>query len=177
MLYRSLHNRDWKRVTSLQTAFLKWISLNGNTFIVILISARLVLGSPTDTKPAFVQVMVSWWRHQMEFSALLALCEGNPPVTGGSPQKGQWRRVFVFSFIAWTNGSAKNRDAGDLRCHRTHYDVTVLLAANSRKFITWLCSLTHICVTRIWCAFLYCMIFTHWSVGGRLNPATSSWFA
>ena len=25
----------------------------------------------------------SWWRHQMEiFSALLALCEGNPPVTG-----------------------------------------------------------------------------------------------
>ena len=25
----------------------------------------------------------AWWRHQMEtFSALLALCEGNPPVTG-----------------------------------------------------------------------------------------------
>ena len=28
----------------------------------------------------------TWWRHQMEtFSALLALCEGNPPVTGGFP--------------------------------------------------------------------------------------------
>ena len=25
-----------------------------------------------------------WWHHQMEaFSALLALCEGNPPITGG----------------------------------------------------------------------------------------------
>ena len=28
----------------------------------------------------------SWWRHQMDtFSALLTLCEGNPPVTGGFP--------------------------------------------------------------------------------------------
>ena len=27
-----------------------------------------------------------WWRHQMEtFPLLLALCEGNPPVTGGFP--------------------------------------------------------------------------------------------
>ena len=27
---------------------------------------------------------LTWWRHQMEtFPALLALCEGNPPVTGG----------------------------------------------------------------------------------------------
>ena len=28
----------------------------------------------------------TWWRHQMEtFSALVALCEGKPPVTGGFP--------------------------------------------------------------------------------------------
>ena len=28
----------------------------------------------------------TWWRHQMEtFYASLALCEGNPPVTGGFP--------------------------------------------------------------------------------------------
>ena len=32
----------------------------------------------------------SWWRHRMEaFSASLALWEGNPPVTGGSPHRGQ----------------------------------------------------------------------------------------
>ena len=31
-----------------------------------------------------VIVCPPWWRHPMEtFSALLALCEGNPPVTGG----------------------------------------------------------------------------------------------
>ena len=38
------------------------------------------------------------WRHQMKtFSALLTLCEGNPPVTGGFPYKGQWRGSFIFS--------------------------------------------------------------------------------
>ena len=29
----------------------------------------------------------SWWRHQMEFSALLALCAGNSPVTGEFPAR------------------------------------------------------------------------------------------
>ena len=27
---------------------------------------------------------------------------------------------------AWTNGWASSRDVGDLRCHRTHYGVTVM---------------------------------------------------
>ena len=32
--------------------------------------------------------MTSWWRRQIEiFSTWLALCEGNPPVTGGFPSK------------------------------------------------------------------------------------------
>ena len=57
----------------------------------------------------------AWWRHQMEtFSALLAICERNPSVTGGfdSPNKGQWREALRFSLIyAWTNGWADNRDA------------------------------------------------------------------
>ena len=44
-----------------------------------------------------------------------------------SPNKGQWRGALMFSLIcAWTNGWASNRDAGDLRCHRAHYDVTVM---------------------------------------------------
>ena len=39
----------------------------------------------------------TWWRHEMEtLSALLALCEGNPPVTGGFPLKRQWRGVVFF---------------------------------------------------------------------------------
>ena len=40
----------------------------------------------------------SWWRHQMEtFSALLALWQGNPPVTGGFPsQRPVMRNFHVF---------------------------------------------------------------------------------
>ena len=44
-----------------------------------------------------------------------------------SSHKGQWRRALMFSYICtWTNGWANNRDAGDLRRHRVHFDVTVL---------------------------------------------------
>ena len=73
--------------------------------------------------------VLSWWRYQVEtFSALLALCKGDPPVTGGYPHKGQWREALTFSLIcAWTNGWANNRDAGDLRRHHVHYGVTVMM--------------------------------------------------
>ena len=72
--------------------------------------------------------IVTWWRHQMEtFSALLALCEGNPPGTDGSsqPHPHPQRPALLFYLICvWTNGWANNRDAVDLRRHRAHYDVT-----------------------------------------------------
>ena len=70
----------------------------------------------------------SWWRHQMEtFSALLALCAGNSPVPVNSPHKGQWRGALMFSLIcAWINRWVNNREAGDLRRHRGHYDVNVM---------------------------------------------------
>ena len=71
----------------------------------------------------------SWWRHQMEtFSALLALFAGNSPVPVNSPHKGQWRGALMFSFVcAWINDWVNNREAGDLRCHRGHYDVNVMI--------------------------------------------------
>ena len=72
---------------------------------------------------------LSWWRHQMEtFSALLAICAGIHLSPVNSPQKGQWRGALMFSLIcAWTNGWVNNREAGDLRCHRAHYDVNVMI--------------------------------------------------
>ena len=46
--------------------------------------------------------------------------------------KGQWREALMFSLIcACINGSVNNREAGDLRRHRGHYDVTVMLRAHS----------------------------------------------
>ena len=50
---------------------------------------------------------------------------GNSP--GNFPRKSQWHGVLVFSLICtWRNGWISNRKAGDLRRHRSHYDVTVM---------------------------------------------------
>ena len=67
----------------------------------------------------------SRWRHQMEtFSALLAICAGNSPVTGKFPAQMPVTRSFDVSLIcAWINGWVNN---GDLRPHRAHYQVTVM---------------------------------------------------
>ena len=44
-----------------------------------------------------------------------------------SPHKGQWRGTLMSSLIcAWINGWVNNRQAGDLRRHRAHYDVIVM---------------------------------------------------
>ena len=47
-----------------------------------------------------------------------------------SPHKDQWRGALMFSLICvringWVN-RRHDREAGDLRCHRAHYDVTVM---------------------------------------------------
>ena len=45
-----------------------------------------------------------------------------------SPHKGQSRRALMFPLVfTWTNGCANNRDAGDLRRNRIHFDVTVMI--------------------------------------------------
>ena len=44
-----------------------------------------------------------------------------------SPHKGQWRGALMFSLIyASIYGWVNNREAGDLRRHRAHYDVTTM---------------------------------------------------
>ena len=44
-----------------------------------------------------------------------------------SPHKGQWRGALMFTLMcARINGWVNNREAGDLRRYRTHYDVIVM---------------------------------------------------
>ena len=58
------------------------------------------------------------------FSTLLAICAGNSPVPG----KGQWRGALMFTLIcARINGWVNNHKAGDLRRHRAHYDIIVII--------------------------------------------------
>ena len=69
------------------------------------------------------------------FSALLAICAGNPPVTGGLPSQRPVTRSFdVFFFLSapGQNGWANNRAVDDMKRHRAHYDVTVMLATPVR---------------------------------------------
>ena len=71
----------------------------------------------------------TWRRHQMEtFSALLAICAGNSPVLGEFPAQRPTTRSLMFYLICvWINGWVNNREAGDLRRYRAHYDVTVMI--------------------------------------------------
>ena len=58
------------------------------------------------------------------FSALLALCEGNPPVNGGYPSQRPVTQSFDVFFGA--PEQTVERTTGDLRRHRAHYDVAVM---------------------------------------------------
>ena len=62
------------------------------------------------------------------FSALLAICAGNSPVTGEFlAQMPVTRNFDVFSMIcARINGWVNNGEAGGLGRHGAHYDVTVM---------------------------------------------------
>ena len=47
-----------------------------------------------------------------------------------APHKGQWRGALMRSLICvWVNAWVNNRDAGELRRYRAHYDVTVMMMA------------------------------------------------
>ena len=61
------------------------------------------------------------------FSALLAICAGNSPVTGEFPAQRPVTRSFdVFFDLHLNKRLSKNRKAGDSRRYRAHYDVIVM---------------------------------------------------
>ena len=90
----------------------------------IIFAKSLKCGSRMYAKPK-----LAWRCKQVEtYSALLELCERNSPVTGEFPSQRAVTRSFDVSLIcAWVNGKVNNRKAGDLRRHRAHYDVTVMV--------------------------------------------------
>ena len=70
----------------------------------------------------------TWWRHQWkQFPRYWPFVRGFHRSPVKSPHKGQWRGTLMFSLICTRiNGWVNNSDAGDLRRHRFHYDVTVM---------------------------------------------------
>ena len=70
----------------------------------------------------------TWWHHQMEtFSCYWPFKQGIHLSPVNSPHKSQWRWALMFSLICvWIHGWVNNGEAGDLRCHRAHYDDIVM---------------------------------------------------
>ena len=69
-------------------------------------------------------------------SALLAICAGNSPVPGEFPAQRPVTWSFDVLFDLRPNGWVNNGEAGDLRRHRAHYDVRVMIhQLQTRK--TW----------------------------------------
>ena len=65
------------------------------------------------------------WKH---FPRYWPFVQGIHRSPVNSPHKGQWHGALMFSLIcAWINGWINNREAGDLRHYRAHYDVIVML--------------------------------------------------
>ena len=64
------------------------------------------------------------WNH---FPHYWPFVRGIHRLPANSPHKGQWRGALMFALICVRkNGWVNNREAGDLRRHRAHYDVTVM---------------------------------------------------
>ena len=65
------------------------------------------------------------WKHLPRYWPFVRGIQRSPV---NSLPKGQWRGALMFSLICiWINGLENNREAGDLRRHRAHYDVIVVL--------------------------------------------------
>ena len=74
--------------------------------------------------------------------------------------KGPCRGALMFSLIcAWPNGWVNNREAGDLKCHRPHYNAIVMIWLWSCYSISKeICTRVLLCCALLW---LYIDWFSH----------------
>ena len=65
------------------------------------------------------------WKHFPRYWLVVRGIHRSPV---NSPHKGQWRGALMFSLIsAWIDGWVNNREADDLRRHRAHCDVIIVM--------------------------------------------------
>ena len=111
--------------------------------------------APVDTSSTMwivtVTLRYAWWRHQMETSsALLALFEGNPPVTVDSSHKGQWAQLWCFLWSAQSRCRWFETRSRSLWRHSNEHSTSIvtvykieevfpqeILLKSWREFIIW----------------------------------------
>ena len=92
-----------------------------NCLLYMTISSEVV----SSIKPLLYHDDVIKWK---KFPRYQPFVRGIHRSQANSPHKDQWRGALMFSLIgAWINASVNNRDADDLRRHRAHYDVIVMI--------------------------------------------------
>ena len=97
-------------------------------------SAQLALG---NGNPPFLDSLakhddVIKWKHFPRYWPFVRGIHRSPE---NSPHIGQWRGALMFTLIcARINGWVNNREAGDLRRHRAHYDVIVMRPVMHKAF-------------------------------------------
>ena len=119
--------------------------------------------------PYSVAVIIIWWVMRLEqtvpavtmmmssngniFRVTGDLCEEFTGPRWIPPHKGQWRRALVFSLICvWIHGLVNNREAGDLRRYRAHYEVTVMITVVREtsiwtgEVLPYKCCLNDLCI-------------------------------
>ena len=97
----------------------------------VQISKRLVdcgrsCGKPMSSRITFLDTYddVIKWKH---FPRNWPFVRGIHRSLVNSTHKVQWRGALMFSLICvWINDRVNNREAGDLRRYRAHYDVIVM---------------------------------------------------
>ena len=111
------------------------------------------------------------------FSALLAICAGNSPVSGDFPtQRPVTRNFHVFYDLCLNKRLSKQWWSGDLRHHRANYDVIVmkyggwwppgwLILCHVRRCITTVTGPTHIAI-----GFMTGNDLLHWRGHGTFIP-------
>ena len=110
---------DFKKVFGDQTIFYDEISENNAALLVFIFRASALLSYDDVIK----------WKHFPRYWPFVRGIHWSP---ANSPHKGQWRGALMFYLIcAWINGWVNNREAGDLRRNRAHYDVTVICLTGS----------------------------------------------
>ena len=79
---------------------------------------------PHDPRPTVCHDDVIKWKHFQNYWPYVLGIHRSPV---NSPYKGQWRGAVMCSLTcAWINGCGNSDEAGDLRRHGAHYDVTVM---------------------------------------------------
>ena len=117
----SPHTDQWRGALML-SLICAWI--NETIVRLVIWDAMVLIMTPLSLLSYVCHDDVIKWKH---FPRNWPFVRGIHWSTVNSPHKGQWRRALMFSLIfVWINGSVNNREAGDLRRHRAHYDVIVM---------------------------------------------------